>query len=325
MHIIFISKHGDILPLAERVEKEGNTVQLFIASDDDLLVDRHITDSNPDMIVFDSYGFGKLAHRLKRAGFNVVGSMPLTDVLENEQNSEKIIKMCGIPTDYNAGFTTTLDGWFNGKGFINFVYTVDDIVFPGNIDDKLIKISLMRLVLALKKAEYQGPVMLTANISKDKVGFSNLRARFSPSTLLIMREGLKTRATNVLQAMATGYNKMFMFKPGFFASVQISVNPNPLFNTDINYEIDAQGLTDEITKHVWLYNFQRRQDGSFFYRGRGGRIAVATSRGDTIREARRRVYRTAINLKLDGMLYLREVGKKATSQCGWLKDWGLVG
>ena len=325
MRYVFISKRGDVLPLAQRIEAESNDVNMFICSSEDIVVDRHITDFGPDLIVIDSFGFGHLAHRLKKNGFLVLGSSLLTDQLDNDPHcSRKVLQMCGIPVDSPNGIPLVIDAWFNGKRFINLLYTLDDVVFPGTMDDLIYKQGISRLAPAFSKADYQGPITLVADVTKDTVSYSTLRARFSPSTLLIFQEGLKGRVSNVLQAIATGQNRMFMLKPGWFTSVQISINSGPLFNGDHFYEIEAPKLPDEITKHLWMYGFTKKAQDHYLYKGQGGRIAVATARGDTIREARRRVYRTIFNLNIPDILFLQKVGQKATGWYGQIKQWGVI-
>lgn len=325
MKYVFISREGDILPLAQRIEAEGNHVDVYICKDEDLIVDKHITAYGPDIVVFDSYGFGNLANRLKKADFPVLGSSLLTDQLNNDQYySKKVLQLCGLPVDGPYAVPIIVDGWFNGNQFLNIFYTLDDIVFPGELNDTIFKQGISKLVPALKRSGYHGPMSLTAMIGKSSIYYKDLRARFAPASMLIMREGLKGRVSNVLQAMATEQNRAFMVKLGWFTSIQVSLNPNPLFGSYVNYELPMNGMMDSFAKHVWLYGVSKNGGNRYTYTGKGGRIAVVTARGDTIREARRRVYRTVHNIKMDGMLFLPEVGKKAESLYGMIKQGGWI-
>lgn len=325
MKYVFISRDGDILPLAQRIEAEGNQVDVYICKDSDLLLDKHITAYGPDTIVFDSFGFGNLANRLRKADFPVIGSSLLTDQLDNDSTySKKVLQMCGLPVDGPYAIPITIDSWFNGLQFLSILYTLDDVVFTGNTSDKLFEQGIAKLAYALKKSNYRGPISLMAMVGKDSIYYKGLKARFAPASMLVMREGLKGRVSNVLQAMATGQNRFFMMKPGWFTSIQISLNSNPLFDGCTNYEIDVDGLTDDIAKHLWLYGFSKKSADRYTYTGRGGRIAVVTARGDTIREVRRRAYRTIHNMKIKEMLYLSDVGKKAESMHGTIKQGGWI-
>lgn len=325
MRIVFISKKGDVLPLAQRIEAEGNSVEMYVCSDEGLVLDNHILNFSPDLIVIDSYGFGFLANRLRKREIPVLGGSPLTDHLDDDESaSDKLIQMCGLPTNSSGTTPLQIDGWFNGKDFVNIIYTLDDISFPGQRSDKLFQDCLMRLAHVLKRSEYFGPISIQAFVGKDSIHYANFRARFSASTMLLMLEGLKGRVTDALTSLARGTQRAFMFKPGWFTTIQVSINPNPLFAQSLYYTIDAPGLTDEIVKHLWLYGFTKRGKDEYIYRGKGGRLAVVSARGDTIREARRRAYRTIYNLKLPGILYLQKIGHKATPQYGSIKSWGYI-
>lgn len=325
MKYVFLSKRGDSLPLAQKIEAENNQVDFYICEDENLVVDRHITSFAPDIIIIDSCGFGALANRLSKAGFPVVGSSLFTDKLESDPlYSEKALKMCGLNTREESGIPVSIDGWFNGKEFISIIYGVDDIISSGSKEDDLFKDGLARLIPVLKKACYHGPVTLKVTLSKDAISFKDLRAQFSANTLLVLKEGLKGKVGDVLFTMAKGHNRYFILKPGWFTLVQVSINPNPLFNENFYYNINTIGLTDDIIKHVWLYGFSKKFHDSYTYTGKGGRIAVVTARGDTIREARRRVYRTLYNLRIPDILFLQKVGQKASAWYANIKQWGYV-
>lgn len=320
MKYVFISKHGDCLPLAQRIEDEGNDVSFYTCLDEGLIVDRHITEFCPDIVVIDSFGFGGLADRLRKQGFKVVGGSRLTDQIEDDVlYEEKILKMVGL--DVNGGTATSVgvDGFFNGKNFVAVAYTVDGVSWVGDRADRLFTQGLGKLEGLLKKAAYSGIVSINTMLNKDGMYFQKLRIRFSATSLLVMREGLKGRLSNILYALAFEQNRVFMFKQGWFALVQISLTPNELFETDVNTDICVNTLTPEIVKHLWLYGFSNQGD-RFVYRGRGGRIAVATARGDTVREARRRVYRTAYNTGIPGALFSKSVGSRASSVYTKLKE-----
>ena len=325
MKYVFISKQGEILPLAQQVEAEGNQVDMYVCTNEDLIVDRHITDNAPDIIVFDSAGFGKLAYRLSRSGFSVLGSSMFTDQLEETSGySEKVLRMCGLPTSGSEGIDLQIDAWFNGKIFTNHVYCLDNIVSPGTSSDKLFTQYISKLVPALKKSEYRGPVIIGCKGLKDTASFYNLRARIASPTMLVLKEGLKGRISNLLVTLAHGQNRAFMFKPGYFIAISINLNPGPLFDTQDYCEFEAFSLGQDTLKHMWLFGFTHKSGDKFIYRGYGGRIAVVTARGDTIREARRRAYRTIFNLTIPGILFLQKVGKSAMVGYSNLRQWGWI-
>ena len=324
MKIIFISKNGDIIPLAQRVEQEGNDVSFFLCRDEEIIVDKHITDHGPELIVIDSPGFGSVSTRLKKKGFPVLGGSLLTDKLSSDDiYNMSIFQMCGLAVTSHNGvpyLKVDVEGWFNGKGFANIIYTLDSVVFAGMKQDKIFKDGLGQLAPALARSGYTGPIWCTTFINKDNAYHVGLYASFSASTILAMREGLKGRVTDTLYGMATGVNRMYMFKPGWFTAVELVLNPGRLFN-DKHYDEKIEGISEDVMKHIWLYGVTAQGTR---YLGKGGRIAVVTARGDTIREARRRVYRTIHNISIPNVLYLEKVGDKATGQHAQIKSWGYI-
>lgn len=320
MRFTFISRNGDILPLAQQVEQEGSDVDMFVCSSEGLVVDKHIMDRCPDVIVFDSPIFGNVSHRLKASGFSVLGCSMFSERLASDDFYEmSVLKLCGLPVEGKGDKDTIkviTEGWFNGKGFYNVIYSIDSIVFPGSKEDKLYRSGLAHLESAIRKAGYCGPVSLMATISVDGVSFSDLRASFAVSTLLAIREGMKGRASDLLAGLSGGVNRAFMFKPGWFALVELVLNPSRLLDGDY-YDIQIDGLTSDCLKHVWLYGVSGKSN---HYVGRGGRIAAVTARGETVREARRRVYRTINNLVIPGLLYQNKVGDETVVQHSRLKS-----
>ena len=324
MKIVFISKHGDILPLAQRVEQEGHDVSFFVCRDEETILDKHITDHGPDFIIIDSPGFGALSQRLKKKGFLVLGSSMLTDKLASDESyNNSIFRMYGLAITSMNGIPyikIDVEGWFNGKEFTNVIYTVDSVVLVGSTQDRLFMDGVGTLATALSKANYSGPVWCSTFINKDNSYYTSLCASFSASTVLALREGLKGRVGDVLYGMAMGINRMYMFKSGWFTAVELVLNPSRMLNEDY-YDEPISGISESIMKHVWLYGITGKGTR---YVGKGGRIAVVTARGDTIREARRRVYRTIHNLNISNILYLDKVGDKAVSQHSQIKSWGYI-
>lgn len=324
MKIVFISKYGDILPLAQRVEQEGLDVSFFVCRGEEVIIDKHIIDLGPDIIVIDSPGFGSLAQRLRKCGFPIIGASMLTDKLSFDTiYNTSIFKICGLATSNLNGtpyIKVDVEGWFNGKDFVNIIYSIDSIVFAGAKQDRIFEAGIGKIVGALGRSGYAGPVWCTTLVNKDSAYYINLCASFSLATMLVFREGLKGRASDVLYGLAMGVNRMYMFKPGWFTAVELILNPNRVLD-DSYYDEQISGISESSLKHTWLYGITNK---GTCYVGKGGRIAVVTARGDTIREARRRVYRTIHNLTIPNVLYLNKVGDKAAVQYSQVKSWGYI-
>lgn len=326
MKYVFISKHGDILPLAQRIEDEGNETSLYVCNDEGLLIDRHITDFCPDIIYIDSFGFGAFAERLRKQGFKVIGGSRLTDELENNKGYERrVLKTFGLDEDGAGATKVGVDGFFNGKTMVAVSYTVDGVSWMGEREDRLFTAGLKKLESALRKAAYSGIVSIDTFFNKDGLYFKNLRVRTTATSLLIMREALKGRLSNLLYALAYEQNRVFMFKPGWYTMVPLYLEQGELLEPSRGYEISVEGLSPEVVKHLWLFGFSKKTSDKYIYRGDGGRVAVATARGETVREARRRVYRTVFNTGIPNILFLKNVGSKASTVYSKLKEEKWIG
>ena len=103
LFVSFESLSGD---LAWQVQKEGNEVKIFIASESDKDVyDGFLEKVNKweefvdwaDVVVFDDVGFGKIADSLRKTGKLVVGGSEYTDKLEEDrQFGQEEIKNAGM-------------------------------------------------------------------------------------------------------------------------------------------------------------------------------------------------------------------------------------
>src|SRR3989344_6848690 len=119
LFVSFESLSGD---LAWQVQKEGNEVKIFIASESDKDVyDGFLEKVNKweefvgwaDVVVFDDVGFGKIADSLRKTGKLVVGGSEYTDKLEEDrqfgQEEMKKAGMIVLPhwnfTDFDAAIS----------------------------------------------------------------------------------------------------------------------------------------------------------------------------------------------------------------------------
>ncbi len=93
--ILFVSKWGEILDLANTAQKEGNKVKLFISDKPSHEIGngfvpkvndwkKHI--SWADLIVFDYTGYGKIASELRSEGKLVIGGTEYSDKLELDRS-----------------------------------------------------------------------------------------------------------------------------------------------------------------------------------------------------------------------------------------------
>jgi len=118
MKILLISKDGDSLDLALRLQKEGHEVSFSIQDKDYSKVGdgfdlRKVNDWKAELpwvgkdglIIFDQNGWGKEQNELRRAGYSVLGGSAGGDKLEfDRKHAQEVFKRCGIKTVVSRHF-----------------------------------------------------------------------------------------------------------------------------------------------------------------------------------------------------------------------------
>lgn len=120
MKILLISKDGDALDLALRLQHEGHEVALAIRDREYTKVGdgfglRKVDDWKAELpwvgkgglIIFDQTGWGKEQDKLRKAGYSVVGGSEGGDRLElDRQHAQDVFKKHGIKTVRSRHFTS---------------------------------------------------------------------------------------------------------------------------------------------------------------------------------------------------------------------------
>jgi len=118
---LIFSPHGDSAGIAYQLKQEGNDVWMYISESNakptlDGIVPHVETLSDglakkPDVVFFDMVGYGEIADRVKRLGFNVIGSgamfqgKPFQDAIELERDfGNQIMKTAGISIPETMNF-----------------------------------------------------------------------------------------------------------------------------------------------------------------------------------------------------------------------------
>jgi phosphoribosylamine---glycine ligase len=118
MKILIISTDASICDLAWRLEEEGNEVKVYIHKKDyrktyDGILKNKIADwkvelrwvGKKGLIIFDHTGMGELQDRLRKRGFNVVGSCRVGDLLEdNRKFGQRVFSQVGMEIEASRTF-----------------------------------------------------------------------------------------------------------------------------------------------------------------------------------------------------------------------------
>ncbi len=164
MKLLFISKTGESLSIAERVQQEGHSSTFLIVDRKMQRVGQRIVDrtnfdphiinssghaiqssinqllhhSSPDLVVFDSVGLGRVADSIRKTGLPVLGACRWADEAELDATyGYKLMKQVGINTyplnERDECVEVRCELWWNGlSSYIhNIIYNEDKFMNEG--------------------------------------------------------------------------------------------------------------------------------------------------------------------------------------------------
>lgn len=245
------------------------------------------------------------------------------------------------------GIEVSSELWFNGRDVINVNHTMEEkpfleggrgpkagcmgsVVWIGNENTRLYKEGVGRLVPALKKIGYRGPIDLNTIVTKDKLYGLEFTARFGYDALFVLLEMYKGKIGDLLYGVATGVAKDMVFRSDWGLGIDVCVPPYPLHSDpDMYKDVLVQGIDESNRRHIWLYDVYK-MDNKYLCAGCGGDIGAITARGDKIdgyfpvRDAKRRVLRTISNLIIPDVMYRRDIGDRVQEEHKQLMSWGWL-
>jgi len=245
------------------------------------------------------------------------------------------------------GIEVSSELWFNGRDVVNVNHTMEEkalleggrgpkagcmgsVVWIGSTNSRLYKEGIGRIVPALKKIGYRGPIDLNAIVTNDKLYGLEFTARFGYDALFVLLEMLKSKVGDLLYGIATGVTRELPIRASWGVGIDISVPPYPLpCEPELYKDVLIQGIGKDNERHIWLYDVQK--GGSrYLAAGCGGDIGAITARGDEvdgyspIRDAKRRVLRTISNLVIPDLMYRRDIGDRVDKEHGQLRSWNWI-
>ena len=372
MQVLFISKDGSSLGLAQRVKAEGHNSHLYILSDSEgrvgkdivakplfnesiIKTNNHIIASainqllkecDPDLVVFDRVGMGRVADYIRSKGIAVVGGCRWADDAELDPTyAYKLMKQVGIPTspkDEVSGIEVGCELWWNGlsSSIHNIVYKDKSFMNDGigqstecqgcvvktiPPSSKIIKDGISKMERLLKKTNYRGAITLNILVTQSKLYGLSFNVRFTYDNLQSLLELYRGEVLKLLWSISRGNPLKGDFSSDYAISTRLSIPPypNPLLSSmDIeNVVIDGVGRGSE--KHIWWGDVYKEDD---VYRCAGitGNLLTVVARGRDIMECRKRVYRTITNLNIEDKQYRSDIGIRLIKYENMLRKWGWI-
>jgi phosphoribosylamine--glycine ligase len=240
------------------------------------------------------------------------------------------------------GITISTEGWFNGRHFIKpFNHTIEQKHFleddkgpatgcEGNLvwtcdEDEIVQNTVLKLEDFLKRSDYVGPIDINAIVNEEGVWALEPTFRLGYDAIEALCEGLRENMIDLLFETAAGTKKEMNVTNDYLIAVRVSVPPYPY--TDIKAIPPGRpidGLIDENLRHIYLTDVYRDSNGIYRCAGADGVVMKVTARGRTIREARRRVYRTINNISIHDMQYRKDIAEHAMNSIETLEGMGYL-
>ena len=224
-----------------------------------------------------------------------------------------------------TGMTYSIGCWFNGIDFVFPVFAmVDDDYFMDRDrgypcimgstvrvfkePPKIFTDTLWKLKSCLRGANFRGFMIVDCMGGLVVKIYPHFRTDSLYATMESMQEELGRTLVEIFNG---GKKSIRCCKYEYSVAVRISVPPYPYSRPPFeSFRKDIKGYCEGNAKHIWLREVNKDEKGR--WKIAGGIIGVVTARGDTIKECRRRAYRTISNLDIEWLQYRQDIGMKAS-------------
>lgn len=240
------------------------------------------------------------------------------------------------------GIEISTEGWFDSKEWVlPFNHTFEkkrlmegdkgpntgcmgNVVFTTE-GDKLVETLLIPLTPLLKKVEYVGPIDVNCIVDEKDAYFLEFTARFGYDAIQALAELLKIPLFDFLYGVAARQIKKVQVYDGYGGAVRLSIHPYPLREGHKESRgVKFLEIPEEGRRHIWLADVMMDKELGEVCAGVDGVLGSVTARGESVRECRRRIYRTVKNIVIHrDVQYRGDIGEIEES-VQQLKEWGWL-
>ena len=242
---------------------------------------------------------------------------------------------------YIAGVEVAVGAYFNGKDFIlpaffNFEHKrmFNDDIGPSTGEMGTAGFwaganTLFRETLGRMKDKIQGYVgYFDVNCIVNSRGIYPLEftTRFGYPTINLQIEGVLSKWSDFLPAIARGEPYELRTKRGFQICVVVAVPPFPFVDTDAfkKYSEDAVVLFRKEIKEGLHPCDIKVVDGDWRLAGNSGYALVVSGAGSTMDDARKEAYNRVKNIIIPNMFYRTDIGERWHRDGDLLQSWGYL-
>ena len=225
------------------------------------------------------------------------------------------------------GKELSIIGWFNGLNWVQpFFYATPNADKIGAVamlaqkkTNKLTMETIEPLEKWLRVVDYKGAVTVqivvedeTNNIYVDKFEIG-----LTAPCIFAMMEGIRVPLSEFLNSLAFGSETEIDASLDYLLGIEVK-------NKDAGmHGAPVLGLSEENLKHVFLQGVYRDSE-SYMISGEAAPIYTAVARGQNIREASRRIYRTIDEVQFPRMHYLPNITGQSMATFQNLKSWSAI-
>ena len=363
MKLLFISRRGESLGLAMRCQSEGYPTSLFLEEEStigDGIVERTIFSSHllnqrgeciasnikrllsetlPDLVVFDGEGMGKVADYIKELNLPVFGSSYWSDTVQsNMKYGREMMKRVGIKKwEGEEGVKVECGFWWNGiqlsspyivwnenrfmTGSLGpLISSSSNIISCSHLHSALTVEGVGKIVPLLKKSKFRGLLSMNCVVNK-----SNLYAiSFTTSLLFLpsLLELYKGSVTDLILSVASGGKAEGEFTTDYALSLLLSIPPYPSPIQEYN-RVKIGGINSSNIKHLYLLDVEKSGD-EYESASSSGKLMWVSARGRDVGEAKKRVMKTISNLDIEDIQYRTDSTTRFSSEEDKLQKYGYL-
>lgn len=240
------------------------------------------------------------------------------------------------------GVEVSTEGWFNGRDFVKpFNHTFEEKRLMagglgpntgcmGNVvvarsSNRLTRATVERLTPLLRRINWRGPIDINCIVNERGAYALEATARLGYDAIEALMESVRLGVGEFFREIATGQMTKMEFVPhaNFSICVRLAVPPYPVDTPQTEWGEPILGINENNIEHLWLCGVYVK-DNLFRVAQGDGVVLKATARGESVDQARSRVYRTLDNIKLGGKFYRLDIGKRASEDIKKLEQWGWL-
>lgn len=302
-------------------------------------LDRVVGETKPEVVVVDGIGFPGVAEHLRSLGIRVLGGERWGDLASSEpEYALKLIRLMGIKGingsgTPESGVEVKVEMWWNGlSSYLHSWSIVDhemgvgdtgpDVgcagVVVAHLDQRsrLAVATVSKMESILRKTSFRGPVRMDVIATNREVLGLGLGVGLGYDYYQPILELYRGSITDLLFHTAGGTEVKVDVFPEYALAIRLSVPPYPYMSPGTVAEVEVKGVTKEMQRHVWFSGVRESEEG-LRTTGFTNLLGCVTARGTSVREARRRAYRTIENLSVPDLQFRTDVGDRARSRGVW--------